>query len=129
MISTHRISFFVVALCAGALSLSYAQSIESRIPHRIIGADEITKAGDDRFKLVLHYLMPDLFPKTEQGWFNKLDQITFYVDDDRCEQEDLEDLDPHQVKRIVIWEQRREPAPMEFPSLARTQYVVRIETI
>jgi hypothetical protein len=129
MILRHRIPFFVAAMCVGALSFSYAQSQESRIPHRIINAEDIKKAGDDRFKLVLHYLMPDLFPKTEQGWFNKLADITFYVDDDRCEQEDLEDLDPHQVKRIVIWEKRWEPAPMAFPDLAQSRYVVRIETL
>ena len=129
MVTRHRISFFIIALCVSALSLSYAQSQENRIPHRVINAEEIKKAGDDRFKLVLHYLMPDLFPKTEQGWVNKTADITFYVDNDRCEQEDLEDLDPHQVKRIVIWEKRWEPAPMELPDLASSRYVVRIETL
>jgi hypothetical protein len=129
MIFKHRILFSIVALCASALSLSDAQSQENRFPHRIINAEDISKAGDDRFKLVLHYLMPDLFPKTEQGWFNKLADITFYVDDDRCEQEDLDELDPHQVKRIVIWEKRWEPAPMAFPDLAQSRYIVRIETL
>lgn len=129
MISKHRIQIFVVALCVSALSLSYAQSQEDRIPHRVINAEEIKKAGDDRFKLVLHYLMPDLFPKTEQGWFNKLGDITFYVDGDHCEQEDLEDLDPLQVKRIVIWEKRWEPSPMNLPDLAYSRYIVRIETL
>jgi hypothetical protein len=129
MIFRHRILFFAVTLCVSALSLSYAQSRENRFPRRIISAEDIKKAGDDRFKLVLHYLMPDLFPKTEQGWFNKLTDITFYVDDDRCEQEDLDDLDPQQVKRIVIWEKRWEPAPLEFPDLAQSRYIVRIETL
>lgn len=128
MIFKNRVVPFAVALCMSALSLSFAQSQESRIPHRIINAEEIKKAGDDRFKLVLHYLVPDLFPKTEQGWYNKLKDITFYVDNDRCEQEDLEDLDPHLVKRIDIWEKRWEPAPMEFPDLAYSRYLVRIET-
>ncbi len=125
----HRIPFFVAAMCVAALSFSYAQFQVNRFPHRIINAEEINKAGDDRFKLVLHYLMPDLFPKTEQGWFNKLADITFFVDNDRCEQEDLEDLDPHQVKRIVIWEKRWEPAPMNLPDLAYSRYIVRIETL
>ena len=125
----HRISFFAVALCVGTLSLSYAQSPENRVPHRIISAEDIKKAGDDRFKLVLHYLMPDLFPKTEQGWLRKISNITFYVDNERCEQEDLDDLDPHQVKRIDIWEKRWEPAPMEFPDLTYSRYIVRIETL
>ena len=129
MMSKHRMLFFIVALCVSSFLHSSAQSQESRFPHRIINAEEIKKAGDERFKLVLHYLMPDLFPKTEQGWLNKLDSITFYVDDDRCEQEELDDLDPHQIKRIVIWEKRWEPAPMEFPDLAQSRYIVRIETL
>ena len=125
----RQMIILLLAICLGALSLGCAQSLQSRIPHRIINAEEIKKAGDDRFKLVLHYLMPDLFPKTEQGWNRTWRKITFYVDDDQCDQEDLEDLDPHQVKRIVIWEKRWEPNPMAFPDLAYSQYVVRIETL
>ena len=129
MIIKHHVLFCVFALCVGALSLSRAQSQENRFPHRIINAEEIKKAGDERFKLVLHYLMPDLFPKTEQGWLSKTASMTFYVDDDRCEQEDLDDLDPQQVKRIVIWEKRWEPGPMNLPDLAYSRYIVRIETL
>jgi hypothetical protein len=119
----------ILAICLSVSFSSYAQSAQERMPHRTITSDDIRKAGDDRFKLVLHYLMPDLFPKTDQAWHNTQQQITFYVDNELCEQEDLEDLDPQNVKRIVIWEKRWESAPMAFPDLATSRFVVRIETM
>jgi|WetSurMetagenome_2_1015567.scaffolds.fasta_scaffold844614_1 hypothetical protein len=124
-----RCAFFVLGLFFSLPLLSFAQSAGDRIPHRTISSDDIRKAGDDRFKLVLHYLMPDLFPKTEQAWHNTEKQITFYVDNEICEQEDLEDLDPQHVKRISIWEKHWEPGPMAFPDLVSSRYVVRIETM
>ncbi|MCX6134648.1 MAG: hypothetical protein NTU47_12610 [Ignavibacteriales bacterium] len=124
----YRKLTFVLFLCLGIPPLSHTQSSGAQIPHRIINAQEINTAGYDRFKLVLHYLMPDLFPNTEQGWVKTLREISFYIDDNRSEQEDLDGINPRRVKRIEIWEKRWEPAPMAFPDLAYSRFVVRIET-
>ena len=120
---------WIAAWCVLSLSSLYAQTDNLRFPHRVISAEEIKKAGDDQFKLVLHYLMPDVFPRTVEGWNTRLHDFVFYVDNERCEPEYLDDLDPHLVKRISIWEKRWEPTPMAFPNLAYFRFVVSIETI
>jgi hypothetical protein len=125
----QRLLFWITAWCVLSLSSLLAQTDDKRFPHRVISAEEIKKAGDEQFKLVLHYLLPGVFPRTVEGWNTRLDDFVFYVDNERCEPEYLDDLDPHQVKRISIWEKRWEPTPMAFPNLAYFRYVVSIETI
>ena len=123
---------FLLCCLAGffcAFSTLQAQlEIEPR-SHRVVEAKEIQKAGYDQFRLTLNYLMPDVFPKTAEGWSGKMSEFAIYVDKKRCEPEYLDDLDPRQVKRITVWEKGWDITPMDFPNLAPSRFVVSIETI
>ena len=121
--------FGLVILTVIAGSLACGQPVEERFPHRVITAEEIRKAGDEPLQRVLHYLLPDVFPKTEQAWLRTIGTISIYVDNQRFEPEYINRIQPGDVRRILIWETRWEPSPMSLPALNNTKYVVSIETI
>lgn len=126
---SRTIFFCCLAVVFSAFSTIQAQlKIEPR-SHRVVEAKEIQEAGYNQFRLTLHYLMPDVFPKTAEGWSGKMSEFTIYVDKERCEPEYLDDLNPRQVKRITVWEKNWDITPMNFPNLAPSRYVVSIETI
>ncbi len=110
-------------------SLAYGQPLEERFPHRVITARDIQKAGDQPFQNVLHYLLPNVFPKTDQAWLNTISTMSFYVDNERFEPEYINRIRPGDVTRILIWERPWESSPMSLPTLNNTKYVVSIETI
>lgn len=105
-----------------------AQGTAGRYPHRVITSDEIRKAGDQPFQHVLHYLLPEVFPKTDQAWLRTINTLSLYVDNEKLEPEYINAIRTSNVRRILIWEKPWESAPMILPDLARTRYVVSIET-
>ena len=122
---TSRKLTVVLFLCLGIPSLSHTQSSGARIPHRIINAQEINTAGDDRFKLVLHYLMPDLFPKTEQGWVKTLREISVHRPENPHHEEFLKVLeDPALQDPAVDMGNLAEflPAQRQTPQPRRRRY-------
>ena len=121
--------FGLMLLSVLAGSLAYGQPLEERFPHRLITAKEIQKAGDQPFQNVLHYLLPDVFPKTDQAWQRTINTMSFYVDKKRFEPEYINRIQPGDVTRILIWERPWEPSPMSLPTLSNTKYVVSIETV
>lgn len=112
-----------------AASLACSQPLQAKLPHRVITATDIQKAGDQQFQYVLHYLLPDVFPRTDQAWERTSKRMTIYVDNKKFEPEYINRLRPGDVTRILIWETRWEPSPMSLPTLSGTKYVVSIETI
>ncbi len=121
-------SWLLFAAVVFWVATSFGQGASGTLSNRIISAQEIQKAGDQPFQRVLHYLMPDLFPKTEEAWYRTGRFVTFYVDSTLIEPDELNAIAPKDVKRILVWEQPWEQPPPEFPSLLRSRYVVSIET-
>jgi hypothetical protein len=117
----------IVTVIAG--TIAFSQPLAERIPHRVITAQDIHEAGDQKFQNVLHYLLPDVFPKTDQAWLRTISTMSIYVDNERFEPENINSIQPGDVTRILIWEAPWEPSPMSLPTLSRTKYVVSIETI
>jgi hypothetical protein len=108
-ILTHQSYSRTFLFCCLAAFFSASSTIHAQLKteprsHRIVEAREIQKAGYDQFRLTLHYLMPDVFPRTAEGWSGRMSEFTIYVDKERCEPEYLDDLDPQQVKKITVWE-------------------------
>jgi len=116
----------IVSIMVG--SLGYSQPLEEKSPHRVITAKDIQKAGDVPFQDVLHYLMPDVFPKTDQAWLRTISTLSIYIDNERFEPEYINRIRPGDVTRILIWEKPWEPSPMSLPTLNSVKYVVSIET-
>jgi len=110
-------------------SLATAQPLEEKFPHRVITAKDIEKAGDQSFQHVLHFLLPEVFPKTDQAWMRTINTMSIFVDSERFEPEYINRIQPGDVTRILIWEKPWEPSPMSLPTLNNTKYVVSIETI
>jgi hypothetical protein len=125
--SSRFIGLVILTVLAG--SFACGQSLDERIPHRVITAAEIQKAGDEPFQKVLHYLLPEVFPKTDQAWLRTIHTMSFYVDHERFEPECINGIRPDEVKQILIWEKPWEPSPTTLPTLDYTKYVVSIETI
>ncbi|HCA79134.1 MAG TPA: hypothetical protein DEP53_05300 [Bacteroidetes bacterium] len=121
------LSLTIISMIAGSLACS--QPLQEKLPHRVITANDIQKAGDQKFQYVLHYLLPDVFPRTDQAWERTGKRMSIYVDNERFEPEYINRIRPGDVKRILIWETRWEPSPMSLPALNGTKYVVSIETI
>lgn len=121
--------FWLMILSAIVASLACTQPLAEKFPHRVITANEIEKAGDQSFQNVLHYLLPDVFPKTDQAWLRTINTMSIYVDNEKFEPEYIDRINPADVTRILIWEKPWEPSPMSLPTLNSTKYVVSIETI
>ena len=111
-----------------AATLATAQPLEHKFPHRVISAEDIEKAGDQSFQNVLHFLLPEVFPKTDQAWLRTINTMSMYVDNERFDPEYINRIVPSDVTRILIWERPWEPSPMSLPTLNHTKYVVSIET-
>lgn len=118
----------LVTMCIIAVSFAFSQPHEERFPHRVITAKEIQKAGDQPFQNVLHYLLPDVFPKTDQAWLRTISTMSIYLNKERFEPEYINRIQPGDVTRILIWERPWEPSPMSLPTLNSAKYVVSIET-
>ncbi len=132
MAKNPLLRLFLLSFLGGFLWTSaglWAQDKAEYRSHRIVDAQEIRDAGYDQFRLVLHYLMPDVFPRTVEAWTARTSDFTVYVDKNRLEPECLDDLDPRRVKKITVWEKGWDIMPMDLPSLAPSRYVVSIETI
>lgn len=121
--------FFLTIMSMIAASLACSQPLQEKLPHRVITATDIQKAGDQQFQYVLHYLLPDVFPRTDQAWERTGKRMSLFVDNERFEPEYINRILPGDVTRILIWETRWEPSPMSLPALSGTKYVVSIETI
>jgi len=117
----------LLGVCGGTSVL--AQNLSEKFPHRTITAEEIRQAGEQPFQDVLHYLVPDVFPKTDQAWLRTINTMTLYVNHKKFEPEFINTIHAGDVKRILIWEQPWEPSPMSYPALASVKYVVSIETV
>jgi hypothetical protein len=120
--------FGLMIMCIIAVSFAFSQPLEERFPHRVITAKDIQKAGDQPFQNVLHYLLPDVFPKTDQAWLRTINTMSVYLNKERFEPEYINRIQPGDVTRILIWERPWEPSPMSLPTLNNTKYVVSIET-
>jgi hypothetical protein len=104
------------------------QRTPERVADYVVKAADIQKVPDPQFWRVLNYLLPEVFPRAEGGWHTRLQQYVFYVDSTKWEPEDVEDLNPQDVKEVQVWDSRRGPTPIAIPGLARTRFIVSIET-
>jgi hypothetical protein len=104
------------------------QRTRERFPDYLVKAADIQRVPDPQFWRVLNYLLPEVFPRAEGAWHTQLQRYVFYVDSTKWEPEDVEDLSPVDVKEVQVWDSWRGPTPMAIPGLARTRYIVSIET-
>jgi hypothetical protein len=113
---------------AGQATMVPERPVEGRSPDYLVKAAEIQKVGDMEFWRAMNYLLPELFPRKESAWHSWLQRYVFYVDTTKMEPEEVENLPTEDVTEIAVWDSRVAPAPMAFPAIAHTRYIVSIET-
>lgn len=98
---------------------------EERLARHVLRSHDILQSGEDDFQKALHYVLPEIFPKTRLGWWN-VKHLIVYVDSVYWDPAELDELDPKGVKRVIIWDTKWSWAP--FPSRPDTRFVVSVET-
>ena len=116
------------SLAAEHVTKAPEHPVEGRSPDYLVKAAKIQKVGDMEFWRAMNYLLPELFPRKESAWHTWLQRYVFYVDTTKMEPEEVENLPTQDVTEIAVWDSRVAPAPMAFPAIAHTRYIVSIET-
>lgn len=119
-------------IVSGKSRVALAKAAEDRALFRLTG-DEFEKVGESDMERAMRYLLPDVVKPLIQRLNSSDDDFTLYIDREWKESIYLDEIDPSNVRRVLVWHApgRMDPIdifPVNLPLRRGKRYVVLIET-